>query len=270
MYEELVIAFVVGSVLVSVAIAILTFRSRAKLAGDERTGLYVACVFGALAAVGTLVSNQQVVESLTAQEPDTVPYTADEIDNIDGGVNYDILSDVAYENRGTVTVDLSKEPNAELINWAKNNSYEVFRRQDIFLVEIKVRKKGDKKWMPFIEADVGDTLEFQMHYDNTTADMVNDVAVRTILPENIQYVPESETLYNSNYLEGCLLKGNDLFTPGGINIGNYGSNADAYVRFEGVVGNVSLVEGVNQIQMVAAATVNGKSLANSVSVYVKK
>ena len=94
--------------------------------------------------------------------------------------------------------------------------------------------------------------------------------MRARLPENIQYVPGSEKLYNTVNPKGESLPDDSLFTTDGTIVGDYEPRGDAYVRFEGTVADVSLVKGVNQIQMVATATVDGKSLANSASVYVKK
>ncbi len=132
-----------------------------------------------------------------------------------------------------------------------------------------VRLKGTKTWSESVEAKVGDEVEFQIEYVNLLSSRVDNVIIRDILPNNVEYVDNSTYLYNSDYQKGVLLKDNTLTTTG-INIGNYNSNGNAYVRFTGKVVNKTLACGNNQLVNWASATVNKEIFKNDASVFVKR
>lgn len=130
-----------------------------------------------------------------------------------------------------------------------------------------VRLKGTKTWGEMVDAKVGDEVEYQIEYVNLAADRVNDVMIRDILPNNMEYVADSTYLYNSNYQSGVKVVENTV-TTSGINIGSYEAQGNAYVRFTARVINKDLVCGNNQLVNWASATVNSAVFKDDASVMV--
>lgn len=134
---------------------------------------------------------------------------------------------------------------------------------------VRIKGDADKTWKESVVAKVGDEVEYQIEYVNLLDEEVKNVMIRDVLPTNVEYVKDSTYLYNSNYQSGVLLKDNTLTTTG-INIGNYSSKGNAYVRFTGKVVDNSLVCGANQLVNWASATVNGKVFKDDASVALDK
>ena len=132
-----------------------------------------------------------------------------------------------------------------------------------------VRIKGTKEWGEVVNAKVGDEVEFQIEFKNLTADQVNNVMIRDVLPTNMEYVKGSTVLYNSNYQNGVAVK-DDTVTTDGINIGNYGAKGNAYVRFTAKVISKTLACGDNQLVNWASATVNSAVFKDDASVMVNR
>ncbi|MBO7718135.1 DUF11 domain-containing protein [Candidatus Saccharibacteria bacterium] len=137
-----------------------------------------------------------------------------------------------------------------------------------------VRLKGTKTWSESVEAKVGDEVEYQIEYVNLLAETVKNVAIRDVLPTNVEYVPGTTYLYNASHQNGVLLEG-DHVTTTGIIIGDYASKGNAYVRFTGKVVDKTIACGDNQLVNWASATVSSSTVKNAVykddaSVMVKK
>lgn len=137
------------------------------------------------------------------------------------------------------------------------------------LLSKTVRLKGSKDWSESVTAKVGDEVEFQIEYKNLMNTQVNDVMIRDVLPDNIEYVKDSTYLYNKQNQDGVRLTDNSL-TTSGINIGSYTANGSAYVRFTGKVIDKNLKCGDNQMVNWASSTADGKVLKDDASVKVKK
>lgn len=119
-----------------------------------------------------------------------------------------------------------------------------------------VRIKGSgNEFTESVNAKIGDEVEYQIEYVNLLSETVNNVMIRDILPDNMEYVDGSTYLYNYNYQDGIRLRDNTV-TTSGINIGNYESWGNAYVRFTAKVVNANLACGNNQLVNWANVTVN--------------
>lgn len=115
-----------------------------------------------------------------------------------------------------------------------------------FMTETKVRLANgkDKTWQTTISADVGDIVEFQIEYKNIS-DYEQLVAIRDVLPENLQYIENSTKLYNA-LNDGTTSNGKTLVNEG-LRIGTYWPGANAFMRFSAEVVDVSLAEGSNTL-----------------------
>ena len=79
-----------------------------------------------------------------------------------------------------------------------------FDKQTDFFVEVKTRlaDTDDKNWYHTIDAQVGEKVEFQIQYRNISKRTQEDVVIKDILPENMQYVEDSTILFNFNHPDG--------------------------------------------------------------------
>lgn len=180
---------------------------------------------------------------------------------IDSRLSYD-------ENQ--LDLDLSeKNPSNEITDWVVKNRNDVIYKEDIFFVDINVRKIGEKTWQRAIEANVGDIIEIQSEYWNRGKKATEDIMFRSILPNNMEYIDDSTILYNSNYPDGTRLRDNTV-TTSGINIGSYNEQSNAFVRFRAKIIDVSLGNGNNQLIAWATITQNGEALYYDASVFVEK
>ncbi|MBR2802977.1 DUF11 domain-containing protein [Candidatus Saccharibacteria bacterium] len=130
-----------------------------------------------------------------------------------------------------------------------------------------VRIKGTKEWSESVNAKIGDEVEFQIEYENWLNESVENVMIRDVLPNNLEYVAGSTYLYNAKYPKGDHVK-DDTVTTTGINIGGYATKGNAFVRFTAKVVNNSLVCGSNQLVNWASSTVNSKVSKDDASVFV--
>ncbi|MBQ3261466.1 DUF11 domain-containing protein [Candidatus Saccharibacteria bacterium] len=100
-----------------------------------------------------------------------------------------------------------------------------------FSIEKQVRViGGEKTWAKQVYANVGDTVEYQIFYKNTSESQENDVQIIDMLGSNQTYIPGSTKLYTSENPNGIALE-SDGIVDKGINIGNYAPGAGAYIRF---------------------------------------
>lgn len=116
------------------------------------------------------------------------------------------------------------------------------------------RLKGTDVWSEAVDAHIGDEVEYQIEFVNLSAETVNNVMIRDVLPNNVEYVSGSTLLFNASYQNGLRLD-RDTVTTTGINIGNYAPLGNAYVRFTGRIVDETLASGNNQLVNWAAATV---------------
>ncbi len=132
-----------------------------------------------------------------------------------------------------------------------------------------VRLKGTKTWGEAVDAKIGDEVEFQIEYVNLMGETAKNVMIRDVLPTNMEYVEGSTYLYNSNYQSGVQVVENTVTTTG-INIGNYDTNGNAYVRFTAKVVNKTLACGSNQLVNWASSTVDSRVTKDDASVMVER
>lgn len=115
-----------------------------------------------------------------------------------------------------------------------------YKAPDTVFLEVQARllDSEDRSWQTELTAHDGDIIELQAQYANFTDTDHDCVYVGFNLPSSLEYVDETFTLYNSNYLAGLRYKG-DISS---VNIGPYpgtsedtpdgqpGSNAFFYIQ----------------------------------------
>lgn len=132
----------------------------------------------------------------------------------------------------------------------------------------QVRLVGSSEWSDSVDAKVGDKVEFWIQYRNTSSENQMNVMIRDVLPQSLRYVAGTTKLWNEN-LNGAV-EDNDTIATTGINIGHYGPNANAHVRFQAEVVKDGLVKGHNTLGNWAQASAAGVNMQNATTVKVNK
>jgi len=117
------------------------------------------------------------------------------------------------------------------------------------IVEFQVEFRNSRGYLSSFLSKIADSNDLQISSDN--------IMIRAILPDNLEYMDGSTVLYNSVYQEGVRLL-DDTVTTSGINIGSYMINGNAYIRFICRVGNENLEKGDNILITWVNSTVGGK------------
>lgn len=140
-----------------------------------------------------------------------------------------------------------------------------------FTVDKKVRILGDtdKTWKESVEAKVGDKVEFQFQYLNTSKFNQAGVVMRDVLPSNLRYVEGSTVLYNGNHPTGLHLDTDDVIN-GGVNVGSYDADANAFIRFTAEVVDDNLACGSNTLINWAQVRVGDTVVKDDARVHLTK
>ena len=140
---------------------------------------------------------------------------------------------------------------------------------DDSIVEKQVSKTGESgTWTESINANIGDTVYYRIHYKNTSGNTVDSVAIKDVLPTNMEYVKGSAVLYNATNPNG--IARDDTVNTKGVYVGGYADNGDAYLVFAAKIVDVNLACGQNKLVNWGQVTVNGKVTQDSADVIVAK
>lgn len=208
------------------------------------------------------------------------------LDYIEGSAHYENNSIGKAANGGAKLSDDIITSKGVLIGYDKLDgnipgcfqyaSYTTIRVKAVYInnsytVEKTVRKIGDadKSYKDSVDANIGDTVEYQIYYKNTTGEHVDNVMVKDILPNNMEYVAGSTKIYNSTNPNG-IKNNDDTITTTGVNIGGYDANGEAYVRFRAKVVDKSMVCGTNKLVNWGQVGVGKTTLQDNAFVMVKK
>lgn len=137
-----------------------------------------------------------------------------------------------------------------------------------FAVKATVRLAGEKNWSECIDAKVGDKIELQIEYTNTSSERQDGVALRDILPANLRYIKGSTKIKNAKYPNGNNIREDYLVTDG-LKIGNYNPDANAYLMFTVEVVDDDLSEGLNTIENVVSGGIENTIIEDSVKINIQ-
>lgn len=139
-----------------------------------------------------------------------------------------------------------------------------------YTVEQKVRlADSGNDWEDAIEAEVGDKVEFRIEYQNTSDRSQEGVAIKDILPSNLEYIAGSSTIKNFNHSNDAKIL-QDSLVSNGIRIGDYDQGANAYISFQAEVVDEDLETGINTLTNWSQAGVGQKTIQDHASVIVYK
>ncbi len=164
--------------------------------------------------------------------------------------------------------------NGEVPGCYQYASYITIRVKAVFdtdyTVQTKVRLAGTTEWQTQVAANVGDKVEIQTQYRNTSKsnETQNNVMIKSALPSNLKYVAGTTKIYNAKY-DGAKIDQDTIATTG-INIGNYTPNSNAYVRYTAEVVDENLACGSNTLVNWVKAGVGEITLQDYAAVVVNK
>ena len=138
-----------------------------------------------------------------------------------------------------------------------------------FEISKQVRIKGTTTWSESVDAKVGDVVEYMIGYENVSGKTVSDVLVQDTLPSNMEYVAKSTKLMNTNHPTAVEFA--DGITEGGINIGAYDNDSNAYVLFEAKVVDKDLAcNKTTNVKNIVKITAGNVTKTDDASVLVAK
>ncbi|MBR3368687.1 DUF11 domain-containing protein [Candidatus Saccharibacteria bacterium] len=124
-----------------------------------------------------------------------------------------------------------------------------------FTVNKEVRMAGTKdKFGESVDAKVGDLVEFQITYENTSDGVQKGVTVKDVMPTNLEYQKGTTKLYNGQ-ING--LTAEDTLTTDGLQIGSYEKDSVAVIRYIAKVVDNDLYCGDNELNNWAQVSING-------------
>lgn len=146
-----------------------------------------------------------------------------------------------------------------------------FAPTDSFTTTKQVRKLGDTNWSKSVNANIGDTLQYLITYQNTGAVNEYNVIVNDTLPQGITYVPGSTVLTNNTYPAGKTVSDN-LMTTGGINVSSYKPGSSVTLVFNAKVTATvdQLACGANTLVNKERTTANGGYIEDTANVVLNK
>lgn len=166
------------------------------------------------------------------------------------------------------------QPNGQVPGCYQYDSYITIEVKAVFdyeyTIETLVRIQGENEWQKTVEAKVGDRVEFQIQYKNTSQLNQSNVAIRDVLPNNLKFVPGS--IYfrhadeNGNAVTEHVL--GDSLVNDGLLIGTYTPGSNAYLIFTAEVVNNSLGCGSNTLVNWAQVGVGEKVIQDYAQVIV--
>ena len=136
-----------------------------------------------------------------------------------------------------------------------------------FTVDKVVRIAGTSEWKESVDAKVGDTVEFQITYKNTSNATQKGVVLKDALPANLEYVKGSTKVYNAAHQSGLTYE-DSIAT--GIDLGAYTAGSNAIIRFKAVVKDNSMNCGANTMKNIAQVFVDGAVKNDDASVNTTK
>lgn len=140
-----------------------------------------------------------------------------------------------------------------------------------FTVETRVRlaEDRDRTWKDTVEAQVGDRVEFQITYTNTSDLVQSIVKVKDKLPQNLLYVANSTKLITENNPDGIMIPDNvQENIAEAIDIGSYNPNENAKIVFSAEVVDDNLDEGRNSLKNHAEVDIGTKVIFDCAEVIV--
>ena len=137
--------------------------------------------------------------------------------------------------------------------------------------QVRIKGSDDKTWKESVDAQVGDEVEFQIEYKNTSkTDSTQTLVLRDVLPANLEYVAGTTMLYNALHANGVNLDDGLLISDEGVKVGHYTAGSNAIIRFTAKVVDTNLACGSNTLVNWGRASVGETVLQDHAEVVINK
>lgn len=151
-------------------------------------------------------------------------------------------------------------------------TFKIHVDQPNFEVQKTVSLAGQNKYAEQVTAQPGNEVDYKIQYKNTGTTQQDNVVIKDMLPAGMTYVSGSTKVANSKTNGQWTSVSDNGVVAGGINIGSYAPNGNAYVKFTAkVVDNDKLANcGVNTLVNTAKAETPNGSKSDTANVVVSK
>ena len=143
-----------------------------------------------------------------------------------------------------------------------------------FVVKFRGHNYGHDGWQDTVEADVWDTVNFQIGYKNSSnaKEPQENVTVSIDLPECLCYVPKSALLHiiPRPIFGNRLYDYSSLFLPDGFNIGDFNSKASATITFSAEIVDRGLFSGCNEVLATVKISVGEVTKFETIKIIINK
>ncbi|MDK2898862.1 MAG: hypothetical protein PWQ10_49 [Patescibacteria group bacterium] len=133
---------------------------------------------------------------------------------------------------------------------------------------VRANSATDKTFKESVNVKPGDKVDYQIYFKNTGGTQLKDVVIKDTLPAGAKYVAGSTYLHNSDGTKQVA----DGITAGGIVIGGYMPEGDAYIKFTAEIPNNDALPacGPNTLINTAKAITSGGAKEDTANVVVTK
>ena len=222
----------------------------------EKLGIWIGIVAGIFTILGISIFGDNFLAGDSVTNINEINLQNNEVESFSGNVIGDIsTSDYSniqniesnntyIENQYNLNGNIVALPYEDFIT----ESYDINKLEDASFMEIKVRNKTDTAWGDKVAVNVGDQIEFQIEYKNTSDYDQMDVFIFDTLPENTEYVKGSLKLYDINHPSGENINPDDFFSDKGINVGNFKPDANVFIFFTIEITDLGLTDGIRTLK----------------------
>ncbi len=142
--------------------------------------------------------------------------------------------------------------------------FDVMAETPNFEITKQVSPAGQKQYTSSVNANLGDTVDYKVQYHNTGDIEQDNVIIKDTLPAGTTYVPGSTYISNAVTNSEWSKVDSDELVKGGINIGDYAPDGNAYIKYSAKVTDTSLLCGTKTYtNSVSANTENGSKSATA-------
>jgi uncharacterized repeat protein (TIGR01451 family) len=143
-----------------------------------------------------------------------------------------------------------------------------------FNVTKQVRLHGTTDWQKNITANPGQQVDYRIGYDNTGTAQQQNVVVKDKLPAGMSYAADSTAIKNASHADGdgMHVTGDEVVNGGGINIGDYNPDSNAFTSFTATLPSNDQLSacGMNSLVNTATVETNNGSKSDTATVNVMK
>ena len=221
----------------------------------EKLSIWIGIVGGVFTILGISIFGNNFLAEDSETNINEINFENSEVEDFSGNIIGDIntidysnienvdSNNTYIENQYNINGNIAALPVEDFIT----ESYDINKLEDASFMEIRVRNKSDDVWSDTVAVNVGDQIEFQVEYKNTSDYDQMNVFIFDTLPKNTEYIKGTLKLYDINHPSGENINPDDFFSDKGINVGNFKPNANVFILFTIEITDVGLADGIRTL-----------------------